>query len=185
MRKKPRTYYQQIAAAIKFEGKLDAKLVKVTREHGKANFTFKHNKTGKLWRTTLSKLENYNHNKYHRQGKSSKGNKYSYTSWKEAGESSTNFVGYQCYIIECKSKKTKEHFYKIGKTFIQVHQRCKTLPYEYRVLKVFTGQAYYISDLEHKLQKLNRDFKYYPSISFSGETECFSNLKEETFADFK
>ena len=37
----------------------------------------------------------------------------------------------------------------------------------------------YIQDLEKKLHKLNREFKYVPNIEFGGMYECFSRLKGE------
>ena len=180
-KRKYRTYYQQVAAAVSFESKLNAKLIAVTREHGKANFTYKHNRTGDVWRTTLTKLEKYDHNKYKGRAKKASKNCYSYSAWNQAGKVSNNFVAYQCYIIECKSKITKEKFYKIGKTFLNVNSRCRTLPYTYKILKVFKGDAFYISKLEHKLHKLNKKYKYTPSIRFNGQTECFSKLKKETY----
>jgi len=176
-RRKPRTYYQQVAAAVKFESSLNAKLVKVFRKYNKLYFRYCHNVDGTFWDTTLSKLENYKHNKYKKH--TSKYSKFSYTSWKEMGEKSKRFVGYQCYIIECTSDK--EHFYKIGKTFVDIHTRWKILPYDYKVLKVYEGDAYYISKLEHKLQVLNACNRYKPKKKFSGITECFSKLKKETY----
>jgi len=183
-RRKPRTYYQQIAAAVRYERKLNAKLIKVFRRYNKLYFRYSYNVDGTIWDTTLSKLENYKHNKYRTKSSSRKPttrSRYSYTSWKEAGERSKSFVGYQCYIIECKGNN--EQFYKIGKTFVDIHSRWQNLPYEYRVLKVFKGDAYYISKLEHKLHLLNINNKYKPKNKFSGITECFSKLEKETYAD--
>ena len=64
MRQKPRTYYQQIAAAVVYETKLNAKLTDTYRKYSKVHFTFTHNVSKKKWTTTLSKLENYGHNKF-------------------------------------------------------------------------------------------------------------------------
>jgi hypothetical protein len=185
-RRKPRTYYQQVATAVSFEGKLGAKLVNVFRKYNKLHFTFEHIVTKEMWTTTLSKLENYNHNKYRTtegsRGRRKKNISYSYSSWKRAGEQSNNFVAYQCYIIECKHKDTKERFIKIGKTFVQVDSRLRELPYEYRVLKIYTGDAYKISKLEHELHRLNKQYKYCPTLPFTGMSECFSRIKKETYA---
>jgi len=62
MARKPRTYFQQLAAAVEHEERLNAQLVDVIRKHNKLQFIFEHNETKDLWRTTLSKLENYNQN---------------------------------------------------------------------------------------------------------------------------
>ena len=129
------------------------------------------------------------HHIKHKQGcpvctnkKRAKDNKWSYTSWKKAGETSPNFDSYKVYIIMCYNDEG-ERFYKIGKTFTTVEQRflSKSFPYNYKVLKVIEGNAYYVSKLEVKLQNLNKDNKYLPKYKFKGMHECFSTLKKETY----
>ncbi len=69
IRRKPRTYYQQIADAISHEERLEATLVDTLRKHNKVQFIFEHNETKERWRTTLSKLENYKQNGFnHKKG---------------------------------------------------------------------------------------------------------------------
>ena len=169
MRKKPRTYYQQIAAAVAFESKLEAKLTDVFRKHGKLHFTFK-STSNKEWTTTLSKLENYKHNKF-----KNKKQYWTYTEWQAAGEVSSNFDGYKLYIIECKHPKTSEMFFKVGRTFQTVNARFgQSFPYEYRVIHTITSTAYKICRMEEKILRDNKNIKYIPTIKFSGMYECFS-----------
>ena len=87
------------------------------------------------------------------------------------------------YIIRCYNDK--ESFIKIGKTFRTIKDRfykIREMPYTYEVLKVIEGDALEVSKIEHTLHKINKDFRYSPILKFSGATECFSELKEETFA---
>jgi len=184
MKRKYRTYYQQVAAAVSYEKRLNATLIKVTREHGKANFTFKHNKTKKVWRTTLSKLENYKHNSFKEKSKKATHNYWEPSEWRKAAIVSKHFDSFKVYIIKC--TKGKETFYKIGRTFNTVSSRfSQGFPYEYKVVRKVTGSATYIWGLERRLHVLNEEHKYIPKIPFSGSTECFSTINKETYAYFK
>lgn len=181
-KRKPRTRYQQIAAAVSFEAKLNATLVRVFRKHNKLHFTFQHKDTKKKWTTTLSKLENYGHNKFVK-GKQKK-TYWRYSEWKEAGETSKYFSGFKFYIIQCKDKYTNESFYKIGRTFHTLDSRFnKSFPYEYRILKVVEGSAYDICKMEERFLRENKPNQYVPQKPFSGMYECFSKLTKETHAD--
>lgn len=104
-----------------------------------------------------------------------------YSKWQKAGERSKQFDSFKVYIIKCSNEK--EEFYKIGKTFRKITQRFQgkkkenSMPYNYEIIKVFKGEAREISELEHKLQKENKEFKYLPKIEFGGRYECFSFVK--------
>jgi hypothetical protein len=50
---------------------------------------------------------------------------WSYTQWKEAADQSKNFDSFKVYIIKCWNEN--EEFYKIGKTFLTINQRFKTI----------------------------------------------------------
>lgn len=83
------------------------------------------------------------------------------------------------YIIKCSSKNKEEEFIKIGRTFRTLkHRFGKTpntyLPYSYKELAIIKGDVEFIFDLEKKLHKDFKKFKYVPKSRFSGETECFS-----------
>jgi len=323
------SYLGQIKRALGFEEKLHATLVAITREHGKANFTYKHTETGKLWRTTLVKLEKYGHNKFSKLSKvkgseevpmetkgelmgslktreevlvdfvATHGDRYDYTNviyvnsktkveiicekhgsfwqrppahkvgkgcsvcvgqgkrtlqqvlakfvevhldkydyslvsyvneatkvriicqehgeftqspnkhkmgrgcpkcgiqsmvacrestgwgyteWEVAGNTSKVFDSFKVYIIECWNDN--ERFIKIGKTFRSVFDRFskpRDMPYNYKILKVIEGDAREISELEIALHRLNKEYSCEVTQKFSGSTECFSELKEETF----
>ena len=173
--RKPRTRYQQIASAVSFEKELNAKLIRVFRKYNKVHFTFQHNETKKKWTTTLSKLENYGHNKFKNKKKK---NYWSHTEWKQAGDNSIYFDAYKVYVIRCTNKETKEDFYKIGRTFQLLENRfTKEFPYEYKLESVYTGDAKYICELEHWLHDFNKGRKYVPQLKFSGMYECFTSVQ--------
>ncbi len=176
--KKPRTYYQQIADAVKYEKKLNATLIKVTREHNKSNFTFKHSKTGETWRTTLSKLENYNHNKFNNATKGKAVHNYwAPNEWEAAGRKSPHFESFKVYIIRCTNKKTKESFYKIGRTYKSVDARFSSdFPYSFTIERVYTGTAVEVCNLEKHLHNMNKENQYWPKVKFSGMSECFTSV---------
>lgn len=174
--RKRRTYYQQIAAAVNFEKKLNAILIKVTREHGKANFTFKHNKTGKMWRTTLSKLENYNHDNLNKPSKKEINTYWAPKEWKKAAKVSPHFDSFKVYIIKC--TLGNESFYKIGRTFNTVEKRFANndFPYNYKVERIYVGSAEYVCKLEKTLHDMNKANLYVPKRKFSGSSECFTKV---------
>lgn len=107
-------------------------------------------------------------------------NGWQHSKWQKAGETSKNFDSFKVYIIKCWNEN--EEFYKIGKTYLKLKKRFKSktsLPYNYKIIKIFNHQtkAIYISELENKLQKSNKDYKYIPKLSFGGMYECFSSLE--------
>ena len=111
---------------------------------------------------------------------------WAHTDWEKAGSISKNFDSFKVYIIRCYNEE--ESFIKIGKTFKKVSGRftkLRDMPYNYEILKVIEGESRAISELELELHNLNKEFMYTPLKVFSGSTECFSELKEETFADSK
>lgn len=104
---------------------------------------------------------------------------WTYTQWENAGLQSKNFSGFKVYIIECWNEE--ERFYKIGKTFVPIQLRLsakKRLPYRYKVIKTFEGDARYISELETELQNKHKEFRYQPKLEFGGQTECFTQYLE-------
>lgn len=97
--------------------------------------------------------------------------------WEQRGKISKNFTGFKVYIIECWNNE--EIFYKIGKTYVNIDKRFSSkisMPYNYKILKIFEGSAKEMSDLEYKLQKSNKINKYVPNIKFGGMYECFSKI---------
>lgn len=174
MARKPRTRYQQIAAAVGFEGKLEAKLIRVFRKFNKLHFTFQHHSTGKKWTTTLSKLENYGHNKF---TPNKKKHYWAHPEWSEAGSTSINFESFKVYIIRCVGTAGEEDFYKIGRTFQTIENRfTKDFPYTYKIEHTYTGTAEEMCDLEKFLHSFNTSHKYVPKLKFSGMFECFTEV---------
>lgn len=81
----------------------------------------------------------------------------------------------QLYVIKCFNDS--ETFIKIGITARTIYSRFSTkikMPYDYIVLKQILGSPEFIYNLEKKLHKTIKPFKYKPLIHFNGERECFS-----------
>lgn len=99
---------------------------------------------------------------------------WSYSNWERQGLISKYFDSFKVYIIKCWNDK--EEFYKIGKTFKTVENRFnKTYnPYNYEILYEKKGESKCISNLENKLKKENKTYKYLPSINFNGMYECYT-----------
>jgi hypothetical protein len=75
------------------------------------------------------------------------------------------------YILEL--NKDEEVFYKIGITGDTLEKRFSgRLPYEYKVVAIVENEASKIWELEKKLLRLTKEYKYTPSIDFEGMTEC-------------
>lgn len=103
---------------------------------------------------------------------------WSYTNWQKAAEKSKNFDSFKVYIIKCWNES--EEFYKIGKTYVKIEKRFiykKEMPYNYEILKIYTGKAKEICNLEKRLQKENKHHKYIPKLKFNGMYECFKKVK--------
>jgi hypothetical protein len=107
-----------------------------------------------------------------------KSKRWSYTTWRDDGISSSNFDSFKIYVIKCWDEK--EVFYKIGKTFNTIEKRFNDkikLPYNYEIVLMFSNSALYISRLEKRLQKESKEHKYKPQKNFTGKNECFSAIK--------
>lgn len=82
------------------------------------------------------------------------------------------------YIIKCFSDN--EVFYKIGITSQELKDRFSgdsRMPYEYKVLFDISERPSYVYDIETKLHRMLKGCKYMPSMTFSGQTECFTTIK--------
>jgi len=102
-----------------------------------------------------------------------------FLNWKNFAEKSKHFDSFKVYIIECWDEN--ERFYKIGRTFNKINLRFsgnKTMPYNFRIIKIFEGESEEIYKLENGLKKENKEFKYLPTKKFGGRYECFSQLKQ-------
>lgn len=81
------------------------------------------------------------------------------------------------YILGCFNTDKTEVFIKIGITSRSIKKRydSKTsMPYNYKVLHEITGDPEFIFDLETKLHKKSKNYKYSPLTPFCGSsTECF------------
>lgn len=98
------------------------------------------------------------------------------SKWKEQASNSKHFSGFKVYIV--KIFDGEESFIKIGKTFVGIPSRFGeiSLYYNYKVLEVIEADADSICKMERKYQRENKEYKYSPSITFNGHTECFSKV---------
>ncbi len=108
---------------------------------------------------------------------------WSISNWFKAACKSKNFHSFKVYILECSNESEK--FYKIGRTFNKIYKRYKSksaLPYNYKIIMVFEfvelteENCLKCFNLEKKLQRKNKKFKYVPNIIFGGMQECYKNL---------
>jgi hypothetical protein len=109
-------------------------------------------------------------------GQEKRYNIWSHSDWEKAGTDSKNFEGYSVYLLECWDEN--EHFYKVGKTFINIHKRYfhkSLMPYRFKVLEQIYGDAKTMSELEISIKDAVRPTKYIPSLKFAGCTECFTS----------
>jgi hypothetical protein len=67
-----------------------------------------------------------------------------------------------------------ESFIKIGMTTKSVDHRMRSIPYKFEVIKVIHGNSGYIYDLENKIKRFRKKYRYKPLINFKGETECYT-----------
>jgi hypothetical protein len=99
------------------------------------------------------------------------------TNWIKSAEQSKRFDSFKTYIIKCWNDE--EEFYKIGRTFLTVKQRFKSncqLPYYWKIVELFEGEAEEMFHLEADLKKLNKPHKYLPKNKFDGRYECFKQI---------
>lgn len=101
---------------------------------------------------------------------------WSYTDWENSAKISENFESYKLYIVRLYNNE--ESFFKIGKTYVSLHKRITIgiNMYSNEVIKVITGTAKYISELEKELQKKNTCFRYTPKQVFGGRHECYTSI---------
>lgn len=83
------------------------------------------------------------------------------------------------YIIKCTG--SDEEFYKVGITRFKLSRRFDKhqMPYRYKKVLIVHGEAGLIWDLEKKIHRMLRRFRYEPKLSFGGETECFTKIPDE------
>lgn len=87
------------------------------------------------------------------------------------------------YIMSCKQEN--EEFIKIGFSS-KVERRLRDIPYETNLLNSIIGKPGAVYDLEHKLHRIFKQYRYQPQNNFKGETECFSTeiLNDPNFQMF-
>lgn len=102
---------------------------------------------------------------------------WSWKIWRDKAYKSKEFDCYKVYIIKCWNKE--EEFYKVGRTFTEVEYRFyrNAFPYNYKIIQLFcSNDPKEIYDMEIKLKRKNKVYKYIPKQNFSGMHECFSEI---------
>lgn len=86
------------------------------------------------------------------------------------------------YLIKCWN--TDEVFYKIGITATSIDNRFRNsreMSYNLKVVKVVSGEAAEIYNMESKMHRLNKENHYTPKLSFGGSVlECFTDINQDT-----
>lgn len=105
------------------------------------------------------------------------GNTWKYSQWEQVAQTSKHFDSFKVYVIECWDEN--ERFFKIGKTFMTVSKRLSkgSFPYNFSVIKIYTGNFRSLSELEKIIQNNNKMYRYIPKKKFHGYQECFLNIK--------
>ena len=77
------------------------------------------------------------------------------------------------YILKCSNEN--EEFYKIGKTFRKITKRYinSNMPYNIEVIYTYENSADFIWDLEERIHKNHREYKYNPRQWFAGYSESY------------
>lgn len=144
----------------KYKG-INSKLTLTCKEHGDFLITPRNHLRGQGCRQCLTATTGY-----------------SRTYFQQTCDKNSKGIG-ALYLIQCFSKK--EVFYKIGITSRDVVTRFGNkdkMPYSFKVCSVIKGKAEDIYNLEKKLHRLQKEYRYEPNIAFAGNTECFSELTE-------
>lgn len=96
------------------------------------------------------------------------------TSWRNQDKNNVN-SNPTVYIIRCFNEE--ESFIKIGRTLRSIKDRFlrpSVMPYKYELIAQFFGSSDEMFNLEIKLHRMNKDFRYIPKIKFPGSRECFT-----------
>lgn len=100
------------------------------------------------------------------------------TDWIRASNRTRHFDSFKLYVVECFDENNGEHFYKVGRTFYTVKKRLyskNNLPYKYNIVSVIgSTRPEYIFNLENKIKRDLKDYKYRTKKEFFGHRECFS-----------
>lgn len=100
-----------------------------------------------------------------------------FSSWVKMGEESKSFTGFKLYVL--KLSNDNESFYKVGKTFVNIKDRTRIIPYKVEIIDVIIHKdGREISKLEFEVFKKFKNKQYKPLISFGGSCECFSEIDE-------
>ncbi len=109
---------------------------------------------------------------------------WSFSNWENKIKNNNNTKP-RLYILECNSNKEK--FIKVGITMHDVKKRYpgkKQMPYDFKILKEIIDTPINIHNLEQKIKKNFKKYKFLPSLKFNGMYECYSDKCENEILTF-
>jgi Zn finger protein HypA/HybF involved in hydrogenase expression len=115
---------------------------------------------------------------------------YKKSDWVIGRKNSINFESYKLYILRCYDDK--ENFLKVGITYKDIKERfhanrdiTSCFPYYYEILDIIeSSDGSYIWDLEKRVHKKFKKYKYLPNKEFGGMYECFSLKFSKEISNF-
>lgn len=111
------------------------------------------------------------------------------TGWKRSDfiKLSRNYHDGRSLLYVVKLVGNNEEFYKVGITNHDVNFRFrgKSLPYSVSIVTTLKGDAGWIWDMEKKLHKTLKSYKYKPQKHFDGHTECFLSVPKEILKPYE
>ena len=104
---------------------------------------------------------------------------FEWKSWHIAGINYRYFSAFKLYILKLVEEDGLV-FYKIGKTFKKISQRCLAFKNEYKTYEILheekSKDGVFISELEQYLKTIIKDKSYIPKKKFGGYSECFTRI---------
>lgn len=111
------------------------------------------------------------------------------TGWKRSDfiKLSRNYHDGRSLLYVIKLVGNNEEFYKVGITNhdVDFRFRGKSLPYSLSVVTSLKGEAGWVWDMEKKLHKTLKSYKYKPEKHFDGHTECFLSIPKEILKSYE
>ena len=81
------------------------------------------------------------------------------------------------YFLKCLGNK--ETFFKVGITKQKWRERLRKIPYKTKIISFFEGRLPDCVELEIKIKKEFKKYRYRPKIYFAGVAECFKFKKKQ------
>ena len=76
-----------------------------------------------------------------------------------------------------------EDFIKVGRTYLEISERFKHIPYKYDILYREVDSAHNVVRMENYFKSYFKKYKYKPFKSFGGQFECFTKDSSEVIRE--